>query len=160
MFHFRICTKCIYINWKGVANTQKAKMFSSILKAILRFPYQNAQGCIFFFVHWSVFSQRIKMHKVIWHNAAPHSPHVLVSAQGSANLTLMFGCDWVINLHPGPGWSTQWGKAAPVNGVEQEVATVRVWEPPLKLLNFILKFIFIFTWSEIAHFISDAKLTL
>lgn len=53
--------------------TQKNLFFFSILKPILKFLHQNAkQGCIFFAVHRTLFSQCIKTHNIICHNLSWH----------------------------------------------------------------------------------------
>ena len=59
-------------------------IFLSILKPILKFLYHNGKhGCVFFAVHRTVFSQYIKVHKLICHHLSWHctAPHALVSAQ-------------------------------------------------------------------------------
>ena len=131
-FHLKICRKYIYVNWNGVANTQKAKIVSSILKAILKFLYQNLQGYMFFFVHWSMFSQCIKMHKIICHNLTLHytlPPHVLFSSVSITHWCLIVTESLICVQVQVDG--TQWGRASTVLVWSRRWATVRVWEPSL-----------------------------
>lgn len=92
----------------GVANMQKKKkkkmIFLAVLNPVIKFLNQNRKcGCIFFSVHRTVFSQSIKMHKIIFHKLSQHStvPSPCLSPD-SANHTPIFGLQWVCT----GGWAT------------------------------------------------------
>ena len=81
--------------------------FSSILEVLLTFLYQKRkQGCLFFTVHRTVFSQGIKMHTTICHHLSQHSAALPSLCPGfspdSINNKPMFGCCWAMGA--------QWGR--------------------------------------------------
>ena len=59
-----------YLCWLKIeSSTEKENKDLEILKDILKFLYQNGkQGHQFFAIHRTVFSQHIKMHKIICYN--------------------------------------------------------------------------------------------
>ena len=71
-----------------------------------KFFYQNKKyGCLFFAVHRTVFSQYLKMHKLICHNLSWHC--TLVSA------LMGLVAHWCLVGAEGLGWAIQWEKLLP-----------------------------------------------
>lgn len=101
---------------KMESQINKMMFFSETLKSILKFHYQNRRYIyVFFFfsVHRTVFSQCIKVHKIICHNLSWHCnvPSLYPSfSPYKADCTAISVCCWVMGVCLGLTQATQWGR--------------------------------------------------
>ena len=76
---------------------------------------------------FTVFSQCIRMHKLICHYLSQHCtqcpPHALFSVDTALIAHWCSGCCWVMDACPGPGQATQARKSCRHDGMGQAVAT-------------------------------------
>lgn len=149
-------SEVMYLCWLKIEPQiykKKVMIFSTILKAVLKFPHQNGtQDCIFFNIDSTEFSHCIKMHTLMRHNS---SQHCTVSSlcygfcPDGVNCTSSCICSWAINAQPELGWIAllgrselppmTWGRGWMQAGLHQATWGLQAvsWTHPYKSLTVI-----------------------